>query len=236
VQRLLATRSLGHARAALIGSGIAVFLEFVLFLMVGVAVWAAAPELRSMPGDAIFPAFIVNNLPAGLSGLVVAGILAAAMGSTSSALNSLASATTHDYYAPLRGRVGDDRHLLRAGRLFTLAWAALLIGGALLFPGRDTPVVVVALSIASLTYGALLGAFILARFERVRERDVVIALVAASLAMSIVVFAGPIGRAVGEPGWLMTLARLAWPWYVPLGTLLTVVTGLACSVTARKGK
>ena len=236
VQRLLATRSLGHARAALVGSGIAVFLEFALFLMVGVAIWAAVPALRTLPGDAVFPAFVIDHLPAGLSGLVVAGILAAAMGSTSSALNSLASATTHDYYAPIRGRVGDEDHLLKAGRLFTLAWAALLIGGALLFPGRDTPVVVVALSIASLTYGALLGAFILARIDRIRERDVVIALISASLLMAIVVFAGPIGRAAGEPAWLMALARLAWPWYVPLGTLLTVVIGVTTAVTASRGK
>lgn len=233
VQRLLATKSLGHARAALIGSGIVVLLEFVLFLLVGVAIWAAAPELRAMPGDAVFPAFVINHLPAGLSGLVVAGILAAAMGSTSSALNSLASATTHDYYAPLRRRVGDDIHLLRAGRLFTLGWAVLLIATALLFPGRDTPVVVVALSIASLTYGALLGAFIMARIARVRERDAVVALVAASLLMSFVVFAGPIGRLTGNPRVFQELARLAWPWYVPLGTLLTVAIGLASSLTGR---
>lgn len=229
VQRLLATRSLGDARAALIGSGIVVAIEFALFLLVGVAIWAAAPGLRALPGDAIFPAFVINHLGGGLAGLVVAGILAAAMGSTASALNSLASATTHDYYAPISGKGGDDAHLLRAGRLFTLLWATLLVGGALLFPGRDTPVVVVALSIASLTYGALLGAFVLARIARIRERDVVAALVIASALMSFVVFAGPISRITGEPPVLVAMARLAWPWYVPLGTLITVIIGYTSS-------
>jgi len=204
-----------------LGVATAIFLP-----LVGVAIWAAAPDLRSLAGDAVFPTFVTTRLHGGLAGLVVAGILAAAMGSTASALNSLASATTHDYYAPIAGRTGDDRHLMAAGRLFTLAWAALLIGGALLFPGRDTPVVVVALSIASLTYGALLGAFILARISRIRERDVVIALILASALMALVVFAGPLG--------IRPLARLAWPWYVPMGTLLTMAIALISSVTGRQ--
>lgn len=233
VQRLLATRSLRDARLALVGSGIAVFLEFALFLLVGVAIWAAAPGLRSLAGDAIFPAFVVGSLSGGLGGLVVAGILAAAMGSTASALNSLASSTTLDYYAPLAKRTNDEQHLLKVGRLVTIVWAALLIGGALAFPGRDTPVVVVALSIASLTYGALLGAFVLARFARVGERDAIAAIVLGSIIMAVVVFAGPIGRAIGEPAILRQLARLAWPWYVPLGTALTILIGLGASLFRR---
>jgi SSS family transporter len=233
VQRLLATRSLGAARAALIGSGIVVACEFTLFLLVGAAIWAAVPALHGSAGDEVFPFFVATHLPAVLRGLVLAGILAAAMGSTASALNSLASATTHDYYAPLSGE-RDEGRLLRAGRLFTLLWAAVLVAGALLFRSRDTPVVVVALSIASLTYGALLGTFILARFARVRQRDAVFALVAGSLLMAVVVFAGPIAPLVGSPGWLTALARLAWPWYVPLGVGLTMALGLGAALTHRR--
>ena len=227
VQRLLATRSLRDARWALVGSGIAVFAEFALFLLVGVVMWAAFPAGQQLPGDAVFPGFVVQHLGGGLAGLVVAGILAAAMGSTASALNSLASATTHDYYAPLTGRT-DDNHLLRVGRMATLVWAALLVGGALLFRNRDTPVVVVALSIASLTYGALLGAFVLARFPRVRERDAIVALIGASLIMAVVVFAAPLGNFLGN-GTLIQLGRLAWPWYVPMGLTITLAIGLLAS-------
>lgn len=233
VQRLLATRALKDARAALIGSGIVVFAEFALFLMVGVAIWFAWPEGRALPGgDAIFPAFVASHLSGGLAGIVVAGILAAAMGSTASALNSMASATTHDYYAPLHPSA-DDKQLLRVGRIATLAWAALLVGGALLFRRRDTPVVVVALSIASLTYGALLGAFVLARFERVRQRDAITALVAGSAIMAVVVFATPIASLIGNPSWLVHLGRLAWPWYVPMGLAITVAIGWLSSRTQR---
>lgn len=230
VQRLLATRALRDARLALVGSGFVVILEFALFLTLGVAIWAADPGKRMLAGDAVFPTFAATHLPTGLGGLVVAGILAAAMGSTASALNSLASSTTHDYYAPMTGRGPDDPALLRAGRVFTLLWAAALVGGALLFRRREAPVVVVALSIASLTYGALLGTFILARFARVRARDAIAAIAGSTLLMAVVVFAGPIGTALGSPAILSALAKLAWPWYVPIGTGLTVGIGLLASL------
>jgi SSS family solute:Na+ symporter len=230
VQRLLATRSLRDARLALVGSGVVVILQFALFLTVGAALRAAFPAGAALRGDEVFPRFIVGHLGGGLAGLAVAGLLAAAMSTTASALNSLASSTTHDFYAPISGRTGDDRHLLRAGRMFTLLWGAVLVLGALLFRQRNAPVVVVALSIASLTYGALLGAFVLARFPRVRERDVVLALIAGSVLMAAVVFAGPLASVLGHPPALATLSRLAWPWYVPLGTVLAVGIGLASSL------
>jgi Na+/proline symporter len=235
VQRLLATRALREARLALVGSGLVVILQFALFLVVGVALWTAFPEGRALRGDEVFPRFITTHLSGGLAGLAVAGLLAAAMSTIASSLNSLASAATHDYYAPLTGRK-DEVHLLRAGRVFTLIWAVVLVGGALLFKNRNAPVVVVALSIASLTYGALLGTFVLARFERVRQRDAVTALVAGAAAMAVVVFAAQLAPLAGNPRWLVALSRLAWPWYVPLGTAITVCVGLASSrVPARTG-
>ncbi len=119
------------------------------------------------------------------------------------------------------------------GRLITLLWGTVLVIGALLFREREAPVVVVALSIASLTYGPLLGAFVLARFPRVRERDAVAALVAGSVLMAAVVFAGPLASWLGRPGMLVFMSRLAWPWYVPLGTALTVAIGLGASLGGR---
>ena len=234
VQRLLATRSLRDARAALVGSGVVVLLQFTLFLVVGAALWTAFPAGRDLAGDEVFPAFATRHLSGGLAGLVVAGILAAAMSTVASSLNSLASASTHDFYARARPDASEAA-MLRAGRVCTLCWAVVLIGGALLFRQREAPVVVVALSIASLTYGALLGAFVLARFARVRERDAVLAIVLGALLMAVVVFAGPIGRSLGDPPILAALAKLAWPWYVPVGTALTVGIGLASSTLRPRG-
>ncbi len=236
VQRLLATRSLRDARVALVGSGVMVILQFTLFLLVGSAIWAAGLAPETVPGDQLFPAFVVHHLPVGLAGLVVAGILAAAMGTHSSAINSLASSATHDLYASWTGR-RDPVHLLRVGRIFSAVWASGLIAGALFFhyaaSGNDTPVVVLALSIASVTYGPLLGTYLLAgRWPRAQGRDVVGAVTFTVLVMLIVVFAR---RLAGHSGleWLTPLGKLAWPWYVPLGTLLAVGSGIALSYLPR---
>jgi SSS family transporter len=232
VQRLLATRSLKDARIALVGSGVMVIFQFTLFLLVGVAIWAAGLAPDHVPGDQLFPSFVVNHLPTGLAGLVVAGILAAAMGTHSSAINSLASSATHDLYASWTGR-RDPVHLLRVGRILSAIWAAGLIGGALFFhlasAGNDTPVVVLALSIASVTYGPLLGTYFLAgRWPRARGRDVVGAVGVTVLIMLLVVFARRLA-ASGGLEWLAPIGKLAWPWYVPLGTLICVGTGIGLS-------
>jgi solute:Na+ symporter, SSS family len=163
---------------------------------------------------------------------VVAGILAAAMGTHSSAINSLASSATHDLYASWTGRQ-DPTHLLKVGRLLSAVWASALIAGALYFhvvaTGKDEPVVVVALSIASVTYGPLLGTYLLAgRWPRARSRDVVGAVALTVAVMLVVVFAGRLST-YPDLKWLAPAGRLAWPWYVPLGTLLTVLTGIALS-------
>jgi solute:Na+ symporter, SSS family len=231
VQRLLATRSLAAARVALIGSGIVVIFQFLLFLMVGIAIWTAGLAPDGVPADQLFPQFILNHLPAGLAGLVVAGILAAAMSTISSSINALASSMTHDLYAGWSGR-RDPAHLLRVGKLFSGLWGLSLIAGALFFylyaTGTDTPVVVLALSIASITYGALLGTYILAAGRRAHGRDVVGAVAITVLAMLLVVFSRSLS-AYPALEWLAPVARLAWPWYVPFGTLLALSTGILLS-------
>lgn len=230
VQRLLATRSLAQARLALVASGALVILQFGLFLFVGTTLWASGADRLDLAADAVFPTFIVERLPAGLAGLVVAGILAAAMSTVSSSLNSLASATTHDFYATATGR-RDERHLLVVGRAFTLAWAVVLVGGALLFPSRDEPVVEIALSIASLTYGALLGTFLLSWWRRAREGHAIVAIVATAVVMGMVVFGAliPDITVFGVPIHFHLFPGLAWPWYVPLGVAVCVGTGIVAS-------
>jgi Na+/proline symporter len=209
-----------------------VILQFLLFLLVGSAIWAAGLAPDRIPADQIFPRFLIDHLPTGLAGLVVAGILAAAMSTISSSINALASSMTHDLYVGLTGR-HDPIHLLRIGKLFSAIWGISLIAGALFFyyyaAGTDTPVVVLALSIASITYGPLLGTYLLAgRWPRAQGRDVVGAVAVTVLVMLVVVFAKRLaGHA--DLGWLAPLGKLAWPWYVPLGTLLAVGTGIFLS-------
>jgi hypothetical protein len=119
------------------------------------------------------------------------------------------------------------------GRAFSAVWGVALIGGALLFQayasGNDTPVVVLALSIASVTYGALLGTYLLAaRWPRAGGRDVVGAVALTVVVMLVVVFARRLAEVPGL-AWLEPVSRLAWPWYVPLGTLLAFGTGVLLS-------
>lgn len=224
VQRILATANLRAARKALIGSGILVIGQFVMFLFVGTLLWAAGADHGLMTSDQIYPQFMVTGLPPGISGLVVAGLLAAAMSTVSSSVNSLASSTTHDFYASITGE-SNPRKLLTFGRWATLAWAAVLAGGALAFQS-DQPVVELALSIASITYGSLLGAYIMSGWsERFQQREAMVAIVVSAGAMLAIVLPdrGP-------------FAALAWPWYVPLGTLITLGVAAVTSRLPRRAR
>jgi SSS family transporter len=233
VQRLLASADLRDARRSLIGSGIVVIAQFALFLLIGVGLFAFYRAQTFARPDEIFPKFIVEVMPPGLTGIVIAAILAAAMSTVSGALNSLAAATTHDIYLPLTRKRPDDTGLLRVSKLFTLLWAVILIGGALLYRNEGTPVVVVALSIASFTYGGLLGAFFLGMlWRRAVQRDAITGMAVGIAAMTFIVFARQISAAY--PALVDALgpfARIAWPWYVLIGTSITLAVGIASSFT-----
>jgi SSS family solute:Na+ symporter len=234
VQRLLSARSLKAAQVAVIGSGVAVIIQFALFLILGVGLWGLYGGKVFPSPDAIFPTFIVDQMPHGLVGLLLAAVLAATMSTHSGAINSLAAAATHDIYLPLTGRSPDDPRTLRVGRFFALFWGVVLTGGALLFPQNPkTSVVVIALSIASFTYGGLLGGFFLAIFwRRARQRDAIVGMSVGIAVMSVIVFAKQISAAV--PAWAATLAplaRIAYPWFVLIGTAITLFVGILSSLT-----
>ena len=218
VQRLLAARSLRDARKALVTSGFVVLVQFLLFLAVGTGLFVFYAARRFAAPDEIFPTFIVERLPAGITGLVIAAILAAAMSTISSSLNSLASATTHDLYAPLTGRT-DETHLMRVGRTLTLAWAVVLIGAAMLFQlaQQGTPVVVIALQIASFTYGGLLGGFLLGLVSKRATAGDAVAGMAVAIALMGALWAAQQFGAMPK--------RVDTLWFALLGSAVTVAVG-----------
>ncbi|MBX9927583.1 MAG: sodium:solute symporter [Gemmatimonadaceae bacterium] len=231
VQRLLSSKSLKDAQRAIIGSGFVVFAQFTLFLMVGLGLWAYYGGRVFDTPDAIFPTFIVERMPHGLLGLIVAAIVAATMSTHSGAINSLAATTTHDIYLPLTGRSADDPATFRFGKLAALAWGVVLTFGALLFPEGRTPVVVIALSIASFTYGALLGGFFLGIYvKRAQQRDALVGMSVGLVVMALVVFAKLVTGAVPalKPV-LGPVEGIAFPWFVLIGTTVTVTTGTLAS-------
>src|SRR6266403_2745167 len=162
VQRLLAARNQRQSAAALVSSGIAVLFQFALFLLIGVMLFEFyhVPSANFGKADRIYPTFIVSQMPHGISGLLIAAILAAAMSNLSAALNSLSSSSIMDFYLRLRPQA-DERTRMRLSRLATVGWALVLFGLAVLALHRVGRVVEVGLQIASVAYGALLGVFLL---------------------------------------------------------------------------
>ncbi|WP_019811274.1 sodium:solute symporter [Saccharomonospora halophila] len=224
VQRLLACRTVRDSQKAVIASGVVVFFQFALFLVVGAMLWSfhdgADPSALGLSaGDELFPRFIVEQLPVGLSGLLIAGIVAAAMSTISSSLNSLSTSTISDIYRHVTKREPSDATVLRRAKLWTLIWAGVFVLFASLFTSTDQPVVEVGLSIASYTYGALLGAFALGILvRRARQADAIVAFVGTIVVAAVFVL-GVEFTVDGES------ASLAFPWYVPLGVLVTLTVG-----------
>ena len=216
VQRLLTCKDLKASRKALVGSAISVMGQFVVFLTVGLGLWAFYQGRAFERSDEIFALFIVQELPPGITGLLIAGLFAAAMSYLSSSINSLASASAYDFWAPLKRAAGDEKRILRAGKAFTLVWAGMLVGGAVLFIplSRGTTAVEVALGIASVVYGGLLGAFGLGILvERADERSVILGMVAGIGTVTAV--------------WLAIPEKVAWPWFALIGTGVTFLVGWA---------
>ena len=221
VQRLLAARSRTESQIALLSSWVVIFVQFTLFLTIGVCLFVFYRE-RGLPppsvADRLYPLYIWQNLPPGIAGLVMAAILAASMSNLSAALNSLASTTVLDLIRPLRdsrsAQKTSDAAWLRLSRLATVAWGVILALIALLARHWGS-VLQAGLSIASIVYGALLGVFLLGLLtKRVRETHAIIAMAAGLAAMLYVRFATPI----------------AFTWYVVIGTSVTFLVGLIASL------
>jgi SSS family solute:Na+ symporter len=155
--------------------------------------------------DSIFPEFVVREMPIGLKGLVLASIFAIAMSNASGSLNSLASSSIFDLTANCRG--ASQAQSLGNSRRMTLVWGVLL---ALLGLVRWGPVLVAGLTIASVTYGGLLGVFLLGTWNRLANEK---------------------GALVGFFTGIVTviavtcLTPLAWTWYVAVGTIVTFAVG-----------
>ena len=133
MQRLLAARSQRESVKALLSSGVAILFQFTLFLIVGVMLFAfyRLPSAAFGKADRIYPTFIVSQMPHGISGLLIAAILAAAMSNLSAALNSLSSSSIMDFH--LRGNPQvDEAKRVRLSRWMTLVWALVLFALALL--------------------------------------------------------------------------------------------------------
>jgi solute:Na+ symporter, SSS family len=222
VQRLLAAKNERDSKVALLSSGLVVFFQFALFLVVGVMLYSfylynpgeAVPAAR----DRIFPTFVVHHLPHGVSGIMIAAILAAAMANLSSALNSLASTTVVDFYLAFIRKNASALHQLKVSRWMTVAWGLLLVVLAILSRGVRS-VLEAGLTIASITYGSMVGVFLLGVLtRRANETGAIIGMAAGLITMLGV--------------WYFT--GIAFTWYVLIGTAITFAVGYAASLAGRR--
>src|SRR6266851_5721168 len=213
VQRLLAARNQRQSVTALLSSGVLILFQFGLFLLLGVMLYAyyMLPSAHFGKPDRIYPTFIVTQMPHGISGLLIAAILAAAMSNLSAALNSLSSSSIIDFYLQRHPQI-DEGQKIRLSRIATLWWALLLFGLAVLSLNKVGRVIEVGLQIASVAYGALLGVFLLGVLTRRANQTGAIV--------------GMLCGFVGELYlWLDT--SVPWTWYVAIGTVVTFLVGYA---------
>jgi solute:Na+ symporter, SSS family len=216
VQRLLAARSQRQSVTALLSSGVAILFQFALFLMVGVMLFAfyRVPSANFGRADRIYPTFIASQMPHGISGLLIAAILAAAMSNLSAALNSLSSTSMIDFYLRRKPQM-DERGRVRLSRWMTFIWALILFALAVLSLHKVGRVVEVGLQIASVAYGALLGVFLLGVLTRRANQSGAIVGMLLGFGMELYI-------------WLFT--RVPWTWYVAIGTVVTFAVGYATSL------
>jgi len=220
VQRLLSASSQRQSRTALLGSWLVICLQFTLFLFIGVLLYvyygdAHLPAPRTT--DRIYPEFVWNNLPTGLAGLVIAAILAAAMANLSAALNSLSSTTVVDFFRARALNVGEERSL-RVARAGTVFWGLVLL--AIAIGARHSRSVLEAgLTIGSIPAGALLGVFLLGVLTRKPGEAAAIGGAIAGLAAVL---------------WVNFQTKVAFTWYVLIGTAVTFGVGLVVSLFERQ--
>jgi SSS family transporter len=213
VQRLLAARNERDAKKALLASGVIVFVQFALFLVLGVMLFVYVQHATlTVPADTdrIFPEFVVRDMPVGLAGLVLASIFAMAMSNASGSLNSLASSSVIDLGGS-RPDASPAQQLVRSRRM-TLIWGVVL---GLLGLVRWGGVLEAGLTIASITYGGMLGVFLLGTWNRrANETGALVGFAAGIAAMIVVRFWTP----------------LAFTWYVLAGTIITFAVGSIASL------
>jgi solute:Na+ symporter, SSS family len=222
VQRLLSSRNQRQSVLALLSSGVAVFFQFSLFLLIGAMLFVFyklyPPAVAFTRTDTIYPTFIVSRMPHGISGLLISAILAAAMSNLSAALNSLSSTTMVDFYARIRPGSTEERQV-KLSRVATVFWGVLLFALALL-ARHGGKVLEMGLSIASVASGCLLGVFLLGVLTRKASENGAIVGMLFGFALNI---------------YLWQLTKVAFPWYVAFGSVATFLVGWSVSWLISRG-
>jgi solute:Na+ symporter, SSS family len=219
VQRLLAAKNERDSKVALISSGVVIFFQFALFMLIGIMLYSFYQYNPGLTPPAetnkIFPQFIVDYLPSGVRGIMIAAILAAAMSNLSSALNALASTTVVDFYGTFfKKELAPDKQL-RISRWVTVFWGVVLTILAIQLHGFKKSVLEVGLSIASVPYGSMLGAFLLGVLtKKANQKGTIVGMGIGLISMLLI--------------WHFNV--VAFTWWVLIGAAITFSTGYLASL------
>jgi SSS family transporter len=217
VQRMLTCKESRQGSRSVILSGVVSIPMVYLFLLIGTALYAFYrhnPALATaLPAkqDQIFPHFIVNQIPVGFRGLVIAAVFAAAMSTTSSAIGALSLVVVVDGIKRFFKRADDPRRDLVLSRITSVVVSALLIAVAIAFERVSESLLNEGLAVMTYAYGALLGIFLLGRLSSTRGHDlgnVVAMLVSVAVVLTI-----------------KFTTKLAWPWFTVIGFVVTFGLG-----------
>lgn len=250
IQRLLTCKDSVRAKLSMVGSGFLGIGVTILFLIVGLLLFvytqtmapgdemaAIAAELKASGhnGD-FFLHFIINRLPVGISGLLIASVVAAAMSSIDSELNAMASTFVNDFYRPYSKSNQTSKHLMKIAKTATVIAGVFLVGTAVLIAdfykkNPETDLLSIALGVMTFFYGGMLGIFLLGLFNRSRGSSVtnIIALASSTIILIFTSYKGKILTSWGWDKaaegsfahWLFSL-NISWPWYTVMGVALTV--------------
>ena len=207
VQKLLATKSLKTARKALTASGIVVIIQFLLFLMLGAGLYLFYGKLN-IKSDEVFPKFIIEQLPVGISGFVIAGLLAAALSTLAASISSMSSSTIFDLFPRKAEKLKSNSSIIT---ILSLVWTSILVVSSFFFMNSSRAVVEIALSISSFTFGGLLGIFLLGLlYKRSDEKAAIMAFCTSTIAMSFII----------------VYSLTAWTWFILIGVAITLISGV----------
>ncbi|HME96882.1 MAG TPA: sodium:solute symporter [Methylomirabilota bacterium] len=243
VQRMLTAETHQKARRSLIT---AAFMDVPIasaFVFIGILLFVyyqQDPTYRPAATADVFASYILNVMPVGVRGFVVAGVFATAMGSFSAALNALATSATNDWYIRWRPR-RSERHYVGAARWFTVLFAALMviIAGAFAYAKVTSPdlrIIPVVLGIAGFILGPMLGVFLIGMLTRGRGSDrgnmlaisagLLATVVAGKLHITILNGVAPwlgLEPSFHQPAWI---PEVSFTWWAMIGAVVVIAIGL----------
>ncbi len=263
IQRLLTCKDSARGKLGMVLSGFGGIGVTVVFLVVGMLLFVIiqtrpetdalvqqAAELKASGrnGD-LFLYYILDGLPAGVSGLLIAAVIAAAMSSIDSELNAMSSTFVNDFYKPYFNPEGSQEDFLRIARYATVAGGILLIVVGILISNfylknPDTDLLSIALGVMTLFYGALLGVFLVGLLTRGRGSNLtnIIGMSLSTLLIILINYKAKLLPALGlvdpaAPGngffGVFYEMKLAWPWFIVIGTGVTFAIAVL-GMTARE--